>query len=718
MIKNRKFLVLFIFSLFVVTNLLQAQTIEGRWSEKRANEWYAKQPWLSGANFQPSTAINQIEMWASETFDAETIEKELTWAEELGFNLMRVYLSSAVWQEDPDGLKRRMDQYLTISDRHRIKTMFVFFDDCWNEYTTKGKQPEPKTGVHNSGWVQDPSCDLRVDTLTLYPMLERYVNDILSTFATDERILLWDLYNEPGNRDHNENSLPLLKNVFKWARDVKIVQPISVGIWYFDCNELNKFQLENSDIITYHNYKDEKNHQLWINFLKTIGRPLICTEYMARRDNSRFENIMPLLKKNNVGAINWGFVSGKTNTIFAWDEPLPDGKEPKLWFHDIYRKDKTPFDQDEIDIIKSITGKKTDITLIKNEDFATVVDNKKISLFTLKNRQGTTAQITNFGARVVALWVADRNNKFDDIVTGYKTAKEYLSPNGGYHGAIIGRYGNRIANGKFSLNEKKYSLAKNDGKNHLHGGSKGFHNAIWDARQSKNSHGEDILILNYLSKDGEEGYPGNLNVQIVYSLTNENELKIEYSATTDKETVVNLTHHSFFNLQGFSSGEAKPINDHKLKINADYYTPTNAALIPTGEITAVANTPMDFNQAIPIGERADQPYPALLNGKGYDHNWILIKKGDILTTACEVSDPTSGRAMRVLTTEPAIQFYGGNFFDGADVGKYGEKYNYRTAFALETQHYPDSPNIKEFPKTNLKPNEEYNHICIYKFFVK
>ncbi len=323
------------------------------WTKDRANAWYAEQPWLAGCNFQPSTAINQVEMWAAETFDTATINKELGWAEELGFNVMRVYLSSEVWKVDSEGFKERIDEYLTISSKHDIKTMFVFFDDCWNDETVVGKQPDPLPGVHNSGWVKDPANSLRKDTISLYPVLERYVKDILTAFKDDDRILLWDLYNEP----HWISSLPLLKNVFKWAREANPSQPLSAGVWHSGQQELNEFQIANSDVITYHNYSDPMNHQLWIELLKTHGRPMICTEYMARRNNSYFQNVMPILKNNNVGAINWGFVSGKTNTIFAWDEPKPDQKEPELWFHDIYRQDKTPFDYKEIEVIKQLTGK-------------------------------------------------------------------------------------------------------------------------------------------------------------------------------------------------------------------------------------------------------------------------------------------------------------------------------------------------------------------------
>jgi len=330
------------------------QDLNTRWSAEKAWEWQKETGWLNGCNFQPSTAVNQLEMWQEETFDPETINRELGWAEDLGFNIMRVYLHSYAWKQDPEGFKERLDQYLEISDSHGIGTMFVFLDDCWNPNSKPGPQPEPQPGIHNSGWIQDPSCDLRTDTTTLLPWLEEYVKDILNTFWNDARVLVWDLYNEPGNGDHLIKSLPLLKSVFRWAREVNPSQPLTVGIWHLDFTVLNKFQIDNSDIVTYHQYHDAESHYAWLSLLKLHGRPMICTEYMARHFDSKFQNILPLLKKENVGAINWGFVAGKTNTIYKWAEPVPDGIEPELWFHDILRKDGVPYSQEEIETIKRI----------------------------------------------------------------------------------------------------------------------------------------------------------------------------------------------------------------------------------------------------------------------------------------------------------------------------------------------------------------------------
>ena len=336
-----------------------AQTNENtiRWTEQKANKWAKDKPWLRGANFTPSSAINQLEMWQADTFDPTTIDRELGWAEDIGFNCMRVYLHHVAWEVDKQGFKERIDRYLEIADSHGIVTIFVFMDDCWNPTYKSGIQPEPKPGVHNSGWIRDPG-DLLFESETLLSELKTYVQDILTTFKNDKRIVLWDLYNEPGNSGYKNRSLPLLKNIFEWAREVNPSQPLSVGVWATSLRELTKFQLEHSDIITYHNYSNTKSHQKMIDELKKYNRPMICTEYMARKHNSLFENIMPILKEQNIGAINWGLVSGKTNTIYAWDEKVPDGSEPKLWFHDIFRRDGSPYDLKEIKTIKKLTNKK------------------------------------------------------------------------------------------------------------------------------------------------------------------------------------------------------------------------------------------------------------------------------------------------------------------------------------------------------------------------
>ncbi len=336
-------------SVYVISQSSKAQP----WSIEKANAWYSQHPWLTGSDYIPSNAINQLEMWQADSFDPVTIDKELGWAESIGFNTMRVFLHSLAWKQDPEGFKKRVDQFLSIASKHKIEPMFVFFDDCWNKMPNTGKQPDPKTGIHNSGWMQDPGQPASNDAAN-FPELEQYVKNVMTRFAHDKRILLWDLYNEPGNSGKKDSTLPLLTKVFEWARAVNPDQPISVGLWDWSFEKLNAFQAANSDIITYHNYDEPAQHLRVIQLLKAMGRPLICTEYMARVRNSRFSNILPLLKKEKVGAINWGFVSGKSNTIYAWDTPLKDGSQPVEWFHDIFFSDGRAYRQDEVELIRKL----------------------------------------------------------------------------------------------------------------------------------------------------------------------------------------------------------------------------------------------------------------------------------------------------------------------------------------------------------------------------
>jgi aldose 1-epimerase len=349
----------------------------------------------------------------------------------------------------------------------------------------------------------------------------------------------------------------------------------------------------------------------------------------------------------------------------------------------------------------------------KKSDFQTELNGKRTDLFTLRNSNGLEMAVTNFGARVIELWVPDKDGNFADVVLGHNNIDKYVNYKGErFLGATIGRYGNRIAKGKFELDGVTYQLPLNNGPNSLHGGDKGFDMVVWDAKQIDNSK----LEFTYLSKDGEEGYPGNLQVMMTYELNDNNEFVVTHHATTDKPTVVNLTHHSFFNLHGEGNGS---INDHILMINADKYTPVDSVLIPNGKLAEVENTPMDFRVPTEIGSRLNVNFEQLKFGGGYDHNWVLtrVKSGDV-ELAANVYEPTSGRFMEVLTTEPGIQFYGGNFFDGSIIGKCGKTYDYRGSLALETQHFPDSPNQTDFPSTVLNPGENYNHICIYRFGVK
>jgi aldose 1-epimerase len=341
-------------------------------------------------------------------------------------------------------------------------------------------------------------------------------------------------------------------------------------------------------------------------------------------------------------------------------------------------------------------------------------EGQQADLYILTNKNGVEAAITNYGGTIVSLKVPDRNGKLADVVLGYDKVDDYATGKA-YFGAIIGRYGNRIAHGKFTLNGITYTLPKNDGDNTLHGGIKGFNKRVWTAKDVSSSAGQ-ALELTYLSKDGEEGFPGNLSVKVVYTLTDQNEIKIDYSATTDKDTVVNLTNHSYFNLAGQGSGD---ILQHQLMIRADRFTPVDATLIPTGELRSVKGTPFDFTNATAIGARIDQDDQQLKFGRGYDHNWVLNSgTAGSLSLAAQAYEPHSGRLLEVWTTEPGLQFYSGNFLDGTIRGKEGKVYNHRYAFCLETQHFPDSPNHPEFPSTVLKPGEHYRSTTVYKFSTK
>ncbi len=321
---------------------------EARWTAENANEWYRRQPWLVGCDFIPSTAINQLEMWQDATFDPGTIDRELGWAADIGMNAVRVYLHDRVWQADAEGFKRRIDRYLDLAARKGIRTLFVLFDDCWNKDPKLGKQPEPIPGIHNSGWMQSPGSKIVADP-SGWVRLESYVKGVVAAFAADERILMWDLYNEPGNNGLGDRSLPLLQAAFGWARAARPQQPLTAGIWY-DNQALIDFQLEASDVVTFHNYNDASSLSEQIRRLKALGRPVICTEYMARTRGSRFATHLPIFKQEQVGCFNWGLVSGKTQTIYPWGSPGGE-PEPEVWFHDIFHQDGTPFDRAEVELI-------------------------------------------------------------------------------------------------------------------------------------------------------------------------------------------------------------------------------------------------------------------------------------------------------------------------------------------------------------------------------
>jgi len=349
-----------------------------RWSEQKANEWYAHQPWLVGSNYVPKSAINELEMWQETTFDPAQIDRELGWAEALGMNTMRVFLHDLLWQQDAPGFRRRIDQFLTIASRHHIRPLFVLFDSCWDPLPRLGPQHPPVPGVHNSGWVQSPGANVLVDP-SQYPRLKEYVQGVVGAFAKDDRILGWDIWNEPGSYgggDYAKSELKhvdkiarvteLLPQVFAWAREANPSQPLTSGVWDIDASKdesavegIQQIQLRESDIITFHNYSWPESFKSEIAWLRRFHRPILCTEYMARSVGSTFDTILPIARQEHVGAINWGFVAGKTQTYYpweSWEHPYVKN-QPPVWFHEVLQSDGKPYRQAEVDLIRQLTGK-------------------------------------------------------------------------------------------------------------------------------------------------------------------------------------------------------------------------------------------------------------------------------------------------------------------------------------------------------------------------
>lgn len=346
---------------------------EPRWTAEQANAWHRKTGWLVGANYAPATAVNQLEMWQKETFDLPTIDRELGWAQSLGFNSMRVFLHDLLWKQDPQGFMQRMDQFLAVADKHKIGVMFVLFDSVWDPHPHLGTQRAPTPHLHNSGWVQSPGAEILRDPAR-FESLKGYVQGVIRHFGKDRRVHAWDLWNEPDNSNGNSYRawevpdkgnvvLPLLQKVYGWAREVNPEQPLTTGVWLGDWSApeklkpWEKFQLEESDVITYHDYGDLASQQRRVEWLKRYGRPILCTEYMARPMKSTFDTHLPFFKTQDVGAYNWGFVSGKSQTIYPWDSwNKRYTAEPPLWFHDIFRTDGTPYREEEVKLIREVTG--------------------------------------------------------------------------------------------------------------------------------------------------------------------------------------------------------------------------------------------------------------------------------------------------------------------------------------------------------------------------
>ncbi|WP_288940272.1 aldose epimerase family protein [uncultured Alistipes sp.] len=355
---------------------------------------------------------------------------------------------------------------------------------------------------------------------------------------------------------------------------------------------------------------------------------------------------------------------------------------------------------------------KTELPLLPAEAFQTTVDGKPVALYTL-HAGDITMQVTNYGARVVSLWTPDREDRYEDIVLGYENIGRYIDNTGErFLGAVVGPYANRIAKGRFTLDGTEYTLPLNNNGQTLHGGLQGVDRVVWDVVSAT----DDKLVLHYLHPDGQDGFPGNLDIEMTYSLTPDNEFRVDYKATTDKPTVANFSHHPFFNLKGEGNGT---VLDNVMTINASHTTPVDSVLIPTGQIAPVEGTPFDFREPHAIGERIGADNQQLRNGGGYDHNWVIDRKTESgIEQVATVWEPASGRTIEVLSDQPGLQVYSGNFFDGKSIGKYGKPQRYRESLALETQKFPDSPNHDNFPSTVLRPGETYTQVCIYKFGVK
>ena len=754
-----------------------ASVTTARWTPERAKAWYDSLGWVAGANYLPSTASNQLEMWQATTWDPATIDRELGWAQQLGMNTMRVYLHDLLWRQDSTGFLRRMDEFLVIANRHGIRPIFVLFDAVWDPFPKTGKQREPYPFLHNSAWVQSPGVVILTDTLR-HDSLRPYVQGVVRRFARDRRVLAWDIFNEPDNinrsayfvyepRNKEAYALPLMRKAFGWARAVGVTQPLTAAPWKGDFADttrmlpISKWMFENSDVISIHSYDSLPRTQALIAAVRRYDRPVIVSEYMARPNGSTFQTHLSWFAEQRVGAINWGFVNGRSQTIYPWDTWTREyTTPPRVWFHDIFQTDGTPYDTAETSLIRRVTnatrrrggtggaGASANTaatvagmpaapsaspaqaatsardaadtsTTVTRQPFGTLPDGKSVELFTLRNAHGLEVRVTNYGGIITHLFTPDRNGRRDDIVLGHDSLSGYLTQSP-YFGAIVGRVANRVASGRFVLDGTPYTLAVNNGPNALHGGLRGFDKVVWNATPFTNVHGQG-LVLRYVSADGEEGYPGTLTTMVRYTLTSRDELVVDYEATTDKSTPVNLSQHTYWNLAGTGAAAAPgsplpTIIDHLLQINAAALTPVDTTLIPTGVIAPVTGTPFDFRQPTAIGARIAASHQQLGFGGGYDHNWVLDRPDETgMVEAARLSEPTTGRTLTVRTSEPGMQFYSGNFLDGSITGKAGRRYPYRSGLALETQHFPDSPNHPEFPSVILHPGRIFRSQTIFTF---
>ena len=696
-----------------------------RWTEEKANAWYEAQPWPVGCVFVPSYAGTPVEMWGAEYFDAEVVDHELSLAEELGFNAIRLFLCDIVWQNDPDGFMDRLEQTVSLADRHGLRILLTFFTNggtIKNPYL--GPQPQPAPGIHNSTWMSSPGKDV-VNDPAKWPVIEKYLKQVITRYKDDPRILAWCLYNEPENTK-GFNTLPFLREVYKWAREVNPSQPLTSPVWQCPGSAgtnlpIVSFVCDASDIVSFHCYSSYPECSKFVNYMRQFGRPILCSEWMARTKGSDYFSILPLFKKYKIGSFSYGIVNGKQQCHLPWNavvdgKRIPWTEEPPVWFHDIFRADGTPWNADEVRFIKAMTAGNGSLD-VRTQDYGTLSTGKKAHRYVLTNKAGASVVLSDYGARIVKICMPDRSGAVDDVIVGPDDLKtfENAKPER-FLGCVIGRYGNRINHASFTLDGVEYKLEANENLGgepvQCHGASQGFDRFLWEGRTLKED-GRVGVSFHRLSPDGESGFPGNCDCTVTYWLTEDNVVKVEYAATTDKPTVVNLSNHSFFNLKGRKGGY---VMDHLLKVEADEYIQNNEQMCPD-LILPVKDSPFDFRTPHRVDYRLDTPNEHLRIMKGMSACWAVRGWDGSLRLAADLYEPESGRGVQTWTTEPAILTYTGRAFNGTMQGKYGpvDKYG---GMLLETIHFADSPNQPRFPSTVLRPGEKYYSTTEWRFYAK
>ena len=682
------------------------------WSLERAQAWGRANPWYCGFNHVPANAINDVEVWQKETFSPEVIRKEFKLAAGLGFNCVRIFLQYKVYEDDPAWFLSAFEKYLSLADEAKLKVMPVLFDDCMFGSAlnpTLGKQTEPYPGWYMWGWVPSPGRDMVLDART-HGKLEAFVKDLIGRHRADRRILLWDLYNEPTNGYvDKDRSIPLVVKCFAWARTVDPEQPLSVALWN-DNKKLNDVLIRENDVFTFHCYHGARETERRIREFSAYGRPLICTEWMSRKDDRpggcTIRDCLGLYKSAGVGCMMWGLVNGKTQVHLPFGSRPGDKVHRGPWKHDIFHSDHTPYDPAENELIRQAT-RDTSLPAFPSLPFGVTKFGEKATVYLLRGKGGLMMEVTDYGGRVSRLLVPDAKGALADVTIGFDSPKAWEDTDP-FFGTIIGRYGNRIWQGRFTLDGKDYQLDCNDVTRdcHLHGGTRGWYTYVWKAEPF--ARGDDVgIVFTKRFPDGEQGFPGNVDAKVTYTITPDNTWRIEYEATTDRPTPMNLTHHVYFNMNG--TGD---VYDQELQIDADSYISVDEKLNPLpGAPKPVAGTPFDFRTFRKIGERINDPDRDLRIDPGYDHNFCLNGTG--FRKVAEMRGDL--RRMEVWTDQPGVQFYSGNLTNPQWTMKDGLRMMPRSHIALETQHYPNTPNRPDYPQATLRPGETYRTVTEYRF---